>query len=90
MTGTRTTNLPRLPAFVRAVGPMLVGFVVLLSLFPVSVLHSDPPQCFATLAYRVPCGQINLPGFTYAGWALAGSIAALATTRFAMLRLSRP
>lgn len=50
------------------------GFAALLLLFPTAVLHSDPPQCLAMLGYGVPCGQFPLPGFSYAGWALAASI----------------
>ncbi len=86
MADTRTSNSPRLSVLVRSAGPALVGFAVLLLLFPASVLHSDPPKCFSMLAYRVPCGQINLPGFTYAGWALAAFMVTLALTRLAVRR----
>ncbi len=44
----------------RTVGAAVVapaaGFVVVLLLFPAYGIDTDPPQCFSTFDYSVPCG----------------------------------
>lgn len=32
------------------------GFGVLMLLFPTGGIDTDPPQCFSTFGYTVPCG----------------------------------
>ena len=40
----------------RVVAAMTVGVVVLVLLFPAYGIDTDPPQCFSTFDYSVPCG----------------------------------
>ena len=51
------------------------ALVVLVLLFPTGGNDSDPPECFSSFGYVVPCGlgpeQTQGPGFALAGAALA-------------------
>jgi len=84
-----SSERPVLERCVPFVLPATSGSATLLLLFPTAVLHSDPPQCLAMLGYRVPCGQLPLPGFSYAGWALAASIAVAALSGILLHRFRR-
>lgn len=42
------------PALMAGVGS---GFLVLLLLLPVSGIDTNPPVCYATFGYTVPCGS---------------------------------
>jgi len=45
---------PAVPALVAGLGS---GFLVLLLLLPVSGIDTNPPVCYATFGYTVPCGS---------------------------------
>lgn len=60
------------------------GFVVLVLLFPASVLHSNPPQCLSTFGYRVPCGRLDVPALRLAEWSLVAGVACAAAVAFAL------
>lgn len=48
-----------------------VGFLALILLFPASGVDTDPPQCFSTFGYTVPCGS----GLSFAtGVVVAGAL----------------
>ncbi len=51
---------------------LLAGFVVLVLLFPASVVTTDPPVCYAMLFYVVPCEAWVAP---LAGVVTAGLVA---------------
>lgn len=40
----------------RVVAAMAVGVVVLVLLLPAGGIDTDPPQCYSTFDYSVPCG----------------------------------
>ena len=54
MTGTKTGMKRTLPA---AVAGLASGFLVLLLLLPTSGIDTNPPVCYATFGYTVPCGS---------------------------------
>lgn len=64
---------------------LLAGYVVLLALFPSGALHSNPPQCFSTFNYRVPCGP-HIAAFGYASWSFAAGATMAAAVGFALRR----
>lgn len=51
---------------------LLVGLLVLLILFPATVATSDPPLCWAYLAYPVPCEGWLAPAAAAVTAALVG------------------
>lgn len=58
-----------------AVVALAAGFVVLLLLFPAYGHDTDPPQCFSTFDYSVPCGVglsfgLGLTVTVATGWGL--------------------
>ena len=48
---------------------MAAGVVVLLLLLPAYGIDTDPPQCFSTFDYSVPCGA----GLAFGAAAVAGA-----------------
>lgn len=69
---------------------LLAGFIVLLLLFPATVLHSNPPKCFSTFDQAIPCGQMNVPGFRLAEWSLLAGATAVMLAGSALTRASSP
>jgi hypothetical protein len=58
-----------------ALGAVLGALVVFVLLFPASGHDTDPPECFSSFGYVVPCGfgpeQSQGPGFAGAGAVVA-------------------
>lgn len=81
-----TANRGRSTMLVTVSIASLAGFVVLLCLFPASVLTSDPPQCLSTFNYRVPCGFIDTGPFRLSEWSLAAGGASAAAVGLALRR----
>jgi hypothetical protein len=74
MRGTRKRS--KVPAVVAGVG---TGLLVVLLLLPVSGIDTNPPVCYATFDYTVPCGSglafgaalvvgMIVGGVTYRAW----------------------
>ncbi len=68
---------------------LLAGYVVLLTLFPSAVLHSNPPQCLSTFNYRAPCARSDIAAFGYASWSFAADAATAGAFGFALRRTTR-
>jgi hypothetical protein len=58
---------PVVPALLAGVGS---GFLVLLLLLPVEGIDTNPPVCYATFGYTVPCG----PGLAFGAALIVGMI----------------
>ncbi len=65
---------------------LLSGLVVLLLLFPASGVTTDPPECYAMLAYVVPCEA----WIAWSVGAVTAGVVALAWDRSSGALISRP
>jgi len=81
MTGTLTRMHRTLPA---AAAGLASGFLAFFLLLPASGIDTNPPVCYATFGYTVPCGS----GLAF-GVALAVSLLVGGATYRALHRHSR-
>lgn len=72
--GTRRTRR-RDGWVVVALSAVVAGILLYLLLVPASGIDRDPPECYSTFGYVVPCGAGLSLGFALAAAVIAGAVA---------------
>lgn len=74
MTDQSLRGSRRRDGWVVALSAAAVGILIVLLLFPASGIDRNPPECYSTFGYVVPCGAGLSVGLALAGAVVAGAV----------------